>query len=267
MHGHLAARARPARLRAGRRSRARPGHRQPHRRADAAHPGIGAARGGRRARRSPTRCRALRETYTGTIAYEIEHISDHEQRVWLRQAIESGDYRQPLAPEEKRCAARAAVRGRGARELPAQGLPGQEAVLDRGPRRARADARRDDRARRRGRRPRGGARAWPTAAASTCWRTPSAGPTSSILVEFEGEQTLSKDTAAPEGGTGDVKYHYGASGTYRTRERAQPHRHAVAQPEPPRVRQPGDRGPRARRPDQPQGARARPTTPTRCCRC
>ena len=36
---------------------------------------------------------ALRETYCGTIAYEIEHISDHEQRVWLRQAIESGSYR------------------------------------------------------------------------------------------------------------------------------------------------------------------------------
>ena len=35
-------------------------------------------------------------------------------------------------------------------------------------------------------------------------------------MEFEGEQTLSADTAAPEGGTGDVKYHYGASGTYET---------------------------------------------------
>ena len=31
----------------------------------------------------------LRETYCGTSAYEIEHISDHEQRVWLRTAIES----------------------------------------------------------------------------------------------------------------------------------------------------------------------------------
>src|SRR5437764_8949503 len=27
----------------------------------------------------------LIETYTGTIAYEIEHIADHEKRVWLRQ--------------------------------------------------------------------------------------------------------------------------------------------------------------------------------------
>ena len=44
----------------------------------------------------------LEATYTGTIAYEIEHISDHEQRVWLRQAIESWGYRTPLSPDEKR---------------------------------------------------------------------------------------------------------------------------------------------------------------------
>src|ERR671923_71729 len=44
----------------------------------------------------------LRRTYCGTSAYEIEHISDHEQRVWLRAAIESGRYRQPLPAEEKR---------------------------------------------------------------------------------------------------------------------------------------------------------------------
>ena len=43
----------------------------------------------------------LREVYTGTIAYEIEHISDHAERVWLRQAIESGRFRSPLAPEER----------------------------------------------------------------------------------------------------------------------------------------------------------------------
>src|SRR5690242_9149742 len=44
----------------------------------------------------------LLETYTGPIAYEIEHISDHEKRVWLRQAIESGKYRRPLSAEEKK---------------------------------------------------------------------------------------------------------------------------------------------------------------------
>ena len=44
----------------------------------------------------------LNETYCGTIAYEIEHISDHEERVWLREAIESGRYRAPLREDEKR---------------------------------------------------------------------------------------------------------------------------------------------------------------------
>ncbi|MGZ4290841.1 MAG: 2-oxoglutarate dehydrogenase E1 subunit family protein, partial [Gaiellaceae bacterium] len=42
----------------------------------------------------------LREVYCGTIAYEIEHISDHEERVWLRQAIESGRYRRALTDDE-----------------------------------------------------------------------------------------------------------------------------------------------------------------------
>ena len=162
----------------------------------------------------------LRETYAGTIAYEIEHISDHEQRVWLRQAIESGTYRQPLAAEEKRAAARAAVAGRGARELPAQGLPrARSSSRSRGSTRScRCSTRRSS---------------WPSEAgarevvlgmahrgrlnvlAHTVGR-----PYESILAEFEGEQTLGVDTAAPEGGTGDVKYHYGASGTYRTQSRA-----------------------------------------------
>jgi len=43
----------------------------------------------------------LRETYCGTIAYEIEHISSHEQRVWLREHIESGKHRPPLSPERR----------------------------------------------------------------------------------------------------------------------------------------------------------------------
>src|SRR3989442_3378243 len=43
----------------------------------------------------------LRESYWSTIAYEIEHISSHEQRNWLRERIESWRYRQPLSPERK----------------------------------------------------------------------------------------------------------------------------------------------------------------------
>ena len=44
----------------------------------------------------------LRETYCGTIAYEIEHIASHRQRTWLREKIESGAYRTPLTHEEQR---------------------------------------------------------------------------------------------------------------------------------------------------------------------
>src|SRR3989454_1864986 len=44
----------------------------------------------------------LRETYCGTIAYEVEHIARHEERGWLRQVIESGEHRTPLSTAEKR---------------------------------------------------------------------------------------------------------------------------------------------------------------------
>src|SRR5215217_6020045 len=44
----------------------------------------------------------LRETYCGTMAYEIEHISRHEERVGLRTAIESGRFRRPLDQDERR---------------------------------------------------------------------------------------------------------------------------------------------------------------------
>ena len=43
----------------------------------------------------------MRQTYCGTIAYEIEHISSHEQRVWLRKQIESGVHRVALSPEQQ----------------------------------------------------------------------------------------------------------------------------------------------------------------------
>ncbi|MBA3689389.1 MAG: multifunctional oxoglutarate decarboxylase/oxoglutarate dehydrogenase thiamine pyrophosphate-binding subunit/dihydrolipoyllysine-residue succinyltransferase subunit [Chloroflexi bacterium] len=45
---------------------------------------------------------ALRATYCGSIAYEVEHIASHDERVWLRQAIESGAHRAPMGREERR---------------------------------------------------------------------------------------------------------------------------------------------------------------------
>src|SRR5947208_1415829 len=44
----------------------------------------------------------LQQTYCGTISYEVEHIGSHQERVWLRQVIESGEHRRPLAADEKR---------------------------------------------------------------------------------------------------------------------------------------------------------------------
>jgi multifunctional 2-oxoglutarate metabolism enzyme len=43
----------------------------------------------------------LRRTYCSTIAFEIEHISSHEQRVWLRKHIESGAYRPKFSVEDR----------------------------------------------------------------------------------------------------------------------------------------------------------------------
>ena len=43
----------------------------------------------------------LKETYSGAIAYEVEHIGSHEERVWLRQVIESGEHRRPMENEDK----------------------------------------------------------------------------------------------------------------------------------------------------------------------
>ena len=44
----------------------------------------------------------LRETYCGPIAYEIEHIASHRQRLWLREAIESGKFRRRSRPRSRR---------------------------------------------------------------------------------------------------------------------------------------------------------------------
>jgi multifunctional 2-oxoglutarate metabolism enzyme len=157
----------------------------------------------------------LRETYTGTIAYEIEHISEHEERVWLRQAIESGTYREPLTPEEKRKLLRRLSEVEaleaylhkaflGKKQFSIEGLDALVPMLDETIELAAAAGAREVVL---GMAHRGRL----NVLAHTVGR-----PYETILAEFEGEGTLAVDTAAPEGGTGDVKYHYGASGTYAT---------------------------------------------------
>ncbi|MBJ7473146.1 MAG: 2-oxo acid dehydrogenase subunit E2, partial [Solirubrobacteraceae bacterium] len=43
----------------------------------------------------------LRDVYCGTLAYEVEHISSHRQRTWLREQIESGTHRTQLSDADK----------------------------------------------------------------------------------------------------------------------------------------------------------------------
>ena len=53
---------------------------------------------------------ALRATYCGSIAYEVEHIASHEERVWLRRVIESGEHRRAAGRGRAAAPARAADR-------------------------------------------------------------------------------------------------------------------------------------------------------------
>ncbi len=158
----------------------------------------------------------LRETYCGTMAYELEHISSHEQRIWLRKAIESGEYRRPLAPDEKK-----ALLGRlsdvegferylrraflGQKQFSIEGLDAMVPMLDEAIELAAAEG-----ARRivigmahRGRL---------NVLAHTIGREVEA-----ILREFEGERVLEAVTADLESGSGDVKYHLGADGVRPTK--------------------------------------------------
>src|SRR3954468_22508750 len=160
----------------------------------------------------------LQATYCGTIAYEIEHISDHQQRVWLRQAIESNLFRQPLDVDEKKALLERLSQVEalesylhkaylGKKQFSIEGLDVTVPMLDEAL----------DIAGRRGAREvvigmahRGRL----NVLAHTVGQ-----PYEAILAEFEGEQQAVKASkiALPEGGTGDVKYHHGASGTYTTR--------------------------------------------------
>ena len=157
----------------------------------------------------------LQETYSGTSAYEIEHISDHEQRVWLREAIESGRYHRPLsADEKKRLLARLSeVEGLehylrrvflGQKQFSVEGLDALIPMLDEA-----IDLAAE-----------GGAhevvigmahRGRLNVLAHVIGR-----PYETILREFEGERRIEAVAADPEGGTGDVKYHLGAEGTRKS---------------------------------------------------
>jgi 2-oxoglutarate dehydrogenase E1 component len=157
----------------------------------------------------------LRDVYCGSIAYEIEHISDHAERVWLRQAIESGRFRQPFEPEQRRALLRRLSQAEaleqylrksflGQKQFSLEGLDVVVPMLDEAIELAAADGAHEVVV---GMAHRGRL----NALAHTVGR-----PYESILREFEGERTIDAVVSDPEGGTGDVKYHLSASGTRHT---------------------------------------------------
>ncbi|MGA8364144.1 MAG: multifunctional oxoglutarate decarboxylase/oxoglutarate dehydrogenase thiamine pyrophosphate-binding subunit/dihydrolipoyllysine-residue succinyltransferase subunit [Solirubrobacteraceae bacterium] len=156
----------------------------------------------------------LRETYCGTIAYEIEHIASHRQRVWLREHIESGAFRAPLRNEEQQTLLRRLIEVDalerfmhkaylGQHQFSIEGLDMTVPMLDELIQLSAAHGGREVVI---GMAHRGRL----NVLAHNLGR-----PYDTIFAEFEGASTLEAVTTIPQGGTGDVKYHHGTQGTYK----------------------------------------------------
>jgi 2-oxoglutarate dehydrogenase E1 component len=156
----------------------------------------------------------LRETYCGPIAYEIEHISSHRQRLWLREAIESGTYRKPLTHDEQKALLKRLTEVDalerfmhkaylGQKQFSIEGLDMTVPMLDE---LIQLSATQGAREVVLGTAHRGRL----NVLAHNLGR-----PYDTIFAEFEGTSTLEPITTIPQGGTGDVKYHHGAQGSYQ----------------------------------------------------
>jgi 2-oxoglutarate decarboxylase len=160
----------------------------------------------------------MRDSYCGTIGYQVEHLSSHQQRIWLREMIETGAHRQPLTDSEKerlldrlidvfqfeRFLEKAYL---GQKMFSIEGLDVIVPMLDEAvtlSQRAGAEEVVFGMAHR-GRL---------SVLAHNLGR-----PVESILAEFEGSKRIEAVKAVagiPHGGTGDVKYHYGHRGVCET---------------------------------------------------
>ncbi|HEY6637392.1 MAG TPA: multifunctional oxoglutarate decarboxylase/oxoglutarate dehydrogenase thiamine pyrophosphate-binding subunit/dihydrolipoyllysine-residue succinyltransferase subunit [Solirubrobacterales bacterium] len=162
----------------------------------------------------------MREAYCGTIAYQIEHLSSHQQRMWLRDMIETGWHRKPLDEEEKgqllerliqvfgfeRYLEKAYL---GQKMFSVEGLDTIVPMLDEVFEMAHTEGAHDVVI---GMAHRGRL----AVLAHNIGR-----PVEAILAEFEGAKAIEavKSLAAiPTGGTGDVKYHYGHNGVYQAKD-------------------------------------------------
>jgi len=156
----------------------------------------------------------LRETYCGTIAYEIEHIASHRQRTWLRAKIESGEFRTPLSADEQKALLKRLIEVDalerfmhkaylGQKQFSIEGLDMTVPMLDELIQLSAANGGREVVL---GMAHRGRL----NVLAHNLGR-----PYDTIFAEFEGASTLEAVTTIPQGGTGDVKYHHGAQGSYQ----------------------------------------------------
>jgi 2-oxoglutarate dehydrogenase E1 component len=156
----------------------------------------------------------LRETYCGTIAYEIEHIADHEERTWLRRVIESGEHFLPLSDEDRRQLLTDLTRVEtletflhksylGSKRFGIEGLDALVPMLRHG---IELSYEQGTRTVVMGMAHRGRL----NVLSHILGR-----PYEVLLAEFEGGRAV-EETLTPRGGTGDVKYHHGAAGTFTT---------------------------------------------------
>ncbi len=156
----------------------------------------------------------LRDTYCGTIAYEIEHIASGRQRLWLREAIESGQFRTPLTNAEQKALLKRLTEVDaferfmhkaylGQKQFSVEGLDMTVPMIDE---LTQLSATRGAREVVVGMAHRGRL----NVLAHNLGR-----PYQTIFAEFEGSSTLEPITTLPQGGTGDVKYHHGAQGSYQ----------------------------------------------------
>jgi 2-oxoglutarate dehydrogenase E1 component len=162
----------------------------------------------------------MRETYCGTMGYQFEHLSSHQQRMWLREMIETGAHCQPLTEDERKRLLNRLIdvfqferflekAYLGQKMFSIEGLDAIVPMLDEVVTLAL----------------RGGAvevvlgmahRGRLSVLAHNLRR-----PLEGIFAEFEGAKQIEavKAVAAiPHGGTGDVKYHYGWDGCFETSE-------------------------------------------------
>ena len=156
----------------------------------------------------------LHETYCGTIAYEIEHISSHRQRTWLRERIETGEFRTPLAAEEQQALLKRLIEVDalerfmhkayiGQKQFSIEGLDMTVPMLDELIQLCAANGGREVVL---GMAHRGRL----NVLAHNLGR-----PYDTIFAEFEGVSTLEVVTTIPQGGTGEVKYNHGEQGSYQ----------------------------------------------------